>query len=98
MNGDAGRKRSAPLHCRLLTGSVSQRQMDHLSSIRIFTRVAELGSFSKAADELVLSQSTVTKHIAWLESHLGARLLNRNTVIFLFFLQPSLPAQEQVAS
>ena len=53
--------------------------MDHLSSIRIFTRVAELGSFSKAADELVLSQSTVTKNIAWLESHLSARLLNRNT-------------------
>ena len=53
--------------------------MDHLSSIRIFTRVAELGSFSKAADELVVSQSTVTKNIAWLESHLSARLLNRNT-------------------
>jgi DNA-binding transcriptional LysR family regulator len=53
--------------------------MDQLTGFRIFTRVVELGSFSKAADDLVVSQSTVTKHIAWLESHLGARLLNRNT-------------------
>jgi DNA-binding transcriptional LysR family regulator len=53
--------------------------MDQLTGFRIFARVVELGSFSKAADDLVVSQSTVTKHIAWLESHLGARLLNRNT-------------------
>jgi DNA-binding transcriptional LysR family regulator len=53
--------------------------MDHLTGIRIFTRVAELGSFSKTADDLTVSQSTVTKQISWLESHLGARLLNRNT-------------------
>lgn len=53
--------------------------MDHLTGIRIFTRVVELGSFSKAADDLTVSQSTATKQIGWLESHLGARLLNRNT-------------------
>jgi DNA-binding transcriptional LysR family regulator len=53
--------------------------MDQLTGFRIFARVVELGSFSKAADDLAVSQSTVTKHIAWLESHLGARLLNRNT-------------------
>ena len=53
--------------------------MDHLTGIRIFIRVVELGSFSKAADDLTVSQSTATKQIGWLESHLGARLLNRNT-------------------
>ncbi len=53
--------------------------MDHLTGIRIFTRVVELGSFSKAADDLTISQSTATKQIGWLETHLGARLLNRNT-------------------
>jgi hypothetical protein len=50
--------------------------MDQLTGFRIFTRVVELDSFSKAADDVVVSQSTVTKHIACLESHLGARLLN----------------------
>lgn len=53
--------------------------MGQLDGMRVFTRVAELGSFSKAADELALSQSTVTKYVASLECHLSARLLNRNT-------------------
>ncbi|MEE7493352.1 LysR family transcriptional regulator [Methylobacterium oryzae] len=53
--------------------------MDQLASLRIFVRVVELGSFSKAAEDLRLSQSTITKNVAWLETHVGARLLNRNT-------------------
>ena len=53
--------------------------MNHLACIRIFKRVVELGSFSKASDELSISQSSVTKSITQLEQHLGARLLNRNT-------------------
>jgi len=53
--------------------------MDHLASMRILTRVVELGSFSRAACDMQISQSTATKHIVWLETHLGARLLNRNT-------------------
>ncbi|WP_336490433.1 LysR family transcriptional regulator [Methylobacterium nigriterrae] len=53
--------------------------MDQLAGMRIFARVVELGSFSKAAEDLLLSQSTVTKNVAWLEAHVGARLLNRNT-------------------
>lgn len=53
--------------------------MDQLTSLRIFTRVVELGSFSKAAEDLGLSQSTVTKNVAWLEDHVGARLFNRST-------------------
>lgn len=42
-------------------------------------RAVESGSFSKAARDLNLTQPTVTKHVAALESQLGARLLNRNT-------------------
>jgi len=42
-------------------------------------RVTELGSFSKVAEDLSVSQSTITKQIAWLQGYLGARLLNRNT-------------------
>jgi DNA-binding transcriptional LysR family regulator len=53
--------------------------VDQLSGIRVFVRVTELGSFSKAAKDLSVSQSTITKHLAWLEGYLGARLLNRNT-------------------
>lgn len=53
--------------------------MNYLMSIRIFKRVVELGSFSRASDELVISQSSATKHITQLENHLGTRLLNRNT-------------------
>lgn len=53
--------------------------MDHLTAMRVFVRVAELNSFSKAADDLELAQSTVTKSIAALETRLGTRLINRNT-------------------
>lgn len=53
--------------------------MDRIREIGVFTRVVELGSFSKAADDLTISQSTVTKSIAQLELQLGVRLLNRNT-------------------
>ncbi|MCJ2034515.1 LysR family transcriptional regulator [Methylobacterium sp. J-068] len=53
--------------------------MDHLTGMRVFVRVAELGSFSRAAEDLEIAQSTVTKTIAWLETRLGTRLINRNT-------------------
>jgi DNA-binding transcriptional LysR family regulator len=53
--------------------------MDRITGIQIFARVVETGSFSKAARDLNLSQPTVTKHVASLETKLGARLLNRNT-------------------
>jgi DNA-binding transcriptional LysR family regulator len=41
--------------------------------------VAERGSFSQAADELELSRPAASAHVAALEKHLGARLLNRTT-------------------
>ncbi len=53
--------------------------MDRLTSVLLFIRVVESGSFSRAAHDTNLSQPTVTKHIAALEAHLGVRLLNRST-------------------
>lgn len=53
--------------------------MDRLHSMRVFTRVVELGSFSSAARELNLSPAVVTRLLADLEEHLGARLINRTT-------------------
>jgi DNA-binding transcriptional LysR family regulator len=53
--------------------------MDKLASIRAFTKVAAHGSFSKAARDLRLSRSTVSKHIIDLERELGVQLLNRTT-------------------
>jgi len=53
--------------------------MDRLESLRVFCRVVELNSFSRAADQLQMSNASITNHIASLESHFGVRLLNRTT-------------------
>jgi len=53
--------------------------MDQLLAMRVFTRVAERGSFAQAADELDISRAAASAHVATLEKHLGARLLNRTT-------------------
>jgi DNA-binding transcriptional LysR family regulator len=50
-----------------------------LLSLRMYTRVARLGSFSAAARESGIAQSQVSRMIAELEANLGARLLSRTT-------------------
>lgn len=50
-----------------------------LHRLRLYTRVARLGSFSAAAREAGLTQSQVSRMIAELEASLGARLLSRTT-------------------
>lgn len=52
---------------------------DKLNAMKVFRRVAELGSFTKAADDLNITAATVSKHIAFLEQHLDTRLINRTT-------------------
>jgi DNA-binding transcriptional LysR family regulator len=53
--------------------------MDRLQAMHTFVRVVEAGSFSAVARELVTTQSAVSKQVAALERHLGARLLARTT-------------------
>ena len=47
--------------------------------MRVFAKVVEHGSFARAAQALAMSNTVVTRNVADLESHLGARLLNRTT-------------------
>jgi DNA-binding transcriptional LysR family regulator len=47
--------------------------------MRVYCRVARLGSFRAAARELRLSAAAVSRHVAQLESHLGSRLIQRTT-------------------
>ncbi|PRX27076.1 LysR family transcriptional regulator [Paraburkholderia sp. BL18I3N2] len=53
--------------------------MNQLQSMRVFVKVADLGSFVGAAGALDLSTAVVTRHVADLEARLGTRLLNRTT-------------------
>ncbi len=53
--------------------------MDRLMSMRVFERVLVEGSFAAAARALDLSPAVVTRLVADLETHLGARLLQRST-------------------
>ncbi len=47
--------------------------------LQAFARIAELGSFQKAAQALHLSQSALSRRISKLEADLGVRLLDRTT-------------------
>jgi DNA-binding transcriptional LysR family regulator len=53
--------------------------MDRVSSVELFIRVVETGSFSKAAAELKITQPTATKAIAATEQRLGVRLVHRSS-------------------
>lgn len=53
--------------------------MDDLNDVLVFTRVADLGSFTAAAQRLSLPKSSVSARVARLEARLGARLLERST-------------------
>ncbi len=53
--------------------------VDRLTSMTVFAKVAATRSFSGAARELGISQATASKHVQTLEDWLGARLLHRTT-------------------
>jgi len=53
--------------------------MDQLRAMRVFVAVIDAGSFNRAAEALRVSPAAVTRHVAELEEHLGARLINRTT-------------------
>lgn len=52
---------------------------ERLKGIDVFVRVAELGSFTAAAERLNLSSSAISKSVARLETRLGVRLFRRTT-------------------
>jgi DNA-binding transcriptional LysR family regulator len=53
--------------------------MDRIDALRLFTRLAERGSFSAAAKDLKIKQSTASKWVAELEAEVGLSLVERTT-------------------
>jgi DNA-binding transcriptional LysR family regulator len=53
--------------------------MDRIDVMKIFVRVAELGSFTQAADSLGLAKASTSAAVRELETELGTRLLQRTT-------------------
>ena len=53
--------------------------MDRIDLFRVFTRVVESASFTRAADRLGMPRSSVSAAISELENRVGARLLHRTT-------------------
>lgn len=53
--------------------------MDRLDSMKVFVRVVEASSYTKAAAMLHLSAATVSRMVQGLEAHMNVRLLNRTT-------------------
>jgi len=53
--------------------------MDLIHAMRVFARVAEAESFTRAAQHLDVSVPVVTRSVASLEEHLDVRLFNRTT-------------------
>jgi LysR family transcriptional regulator, regulator for bpeEF and oprC len=53
--------------------------MDQIQAMRVFARVVESGSFTKAAESMTIPKGSATKIVQQLESRLKVRLLNRTT-------------------
>lgn len=53
--------------------------MNQLLAMRAFVRVVEAGSFNRAADQMGMPRSSLSKLVSDLEQHLGAKLIHRTT-------------------
>jgi DNA-binding transcriptional LysR family regulator len=53
--------------------------MNHFDEMQMFVRIVEAGSISKAADQLGVAKSGVSRRLADLEGRLGVKLINRTT-------------------
>jgi DNA-binding transcriptional LysR family regulator len=53
--------------------------MDRLATMMTFQKVVKYANFTTAADDLGISRTLVSRHVADLEAYLGIRLLNRTT-------------------
>jgi DNA-binding transcriptional LysR family regulator len=63
----------------LFIGSSKEIEVDKLRGMQLFVRLADLGSFTRVAEQTNTSKSMVSKEISRLEADLGARLLHRST-------------------
>lgn len=54
------------------------RSLPPLYALRAFEAAARHSSFTRAADELSITQSAVSRHIKTLEAHFACRLFQRN--------------------
>lgn len=70
---------SPPVRVQFLVGQGILLGMDKFWAMEVFVRVAECGSFSRAADSLGLGHGTVTTGLRNLERHMGVVLINRDT-------------------
>jgi len=53
-------------------------EMDKFDCLKVFIRIAHLGTFTAAASELNTTQGAVSKKIAWLEKQIGVTLFYRH--------------------
>ena len=53
--------------------------MDRLAAINVFIAIVEAGSLSAAGRHLGMPLTTVSRHLAALEDHVGVRLITRTT-------------------
>ena len=53
--------------------------MDRLTSMAVFVKAAETGSFASAGEALSMSSQLVGKHVRFLEERFGMRLISRTT-------------------
>ncbi|QCP50446.1 LysR family transcriptional regulator [Trinickia violacea] len=53
--------------------------MDRLTSMAVFVKAAETGSFASAGEALGMSSQLVGKHVRFLEERFGMRLISRTT-------------------
>ncbi len=66
------------MHTMEFYDKVQHRRLP-LNPLRAFEAASRHLSFTKAAEELSVTNSTVNKHIANLESHIGSALFDRHT-------------------
>lgn len=88
-------------HESAASGRSKEIALKDIQTLRLYTRVARLGSFSAAARESGMVQSQVSRMVADLEASLGVRLLARTTravapteagIEFLARMEPILAA------
>jgi DNA-binding transcriptional LysR family regulator len=75
----AGDKRASLAFTVCESQTIEALTLDRFDAMQAFARVVEAGSFTKAAETLHMSKTTVTQLVQQLEARLRVKLLNRTT-------------------